>query len=234
MQITTEIRSRTTPGPVTIRRPIPKPSLASLRWWIAADSYRSDSEDRAEVWQVADGLVVAVADGVGGMGAGARAASLVIGRVGTIVQRAVDVPDGGRRVARLLAELDPDIEADLDAGEATAVVVAIGRLDITGASSGDSSAWFVTADRVDDLTEYQHRKRRIGSGLALPVTFERPLQPGWLVVGTDGLFDTVRQESIIEVLSEGPADPARALIRLAQGRTGRLPDDVAVVVVRVG
>ncbi len=168
------------------------------------------------------------------MGAGARAASLVIGRVGTVVQRAVDVPDGGRRVARLLAELDPDIEADLDAGEATAVVVAIGRLDISGASGGDSSAWFVTADRVDDLTEYQHRKRRIGSGLALPVTFERPLQPGWLIVGTNSLFDHVRREKIVEVLNEGPADPARALIRLAQGRTGRLPDDVPVVVVRVG
>ncbi|MBN2192897.1 MAG: SpoIIE family protein phosphatase [Polyangiaceae bacterium] len=178
--------------------------------------------------------MVAVAGGVGAMGAGARAASLVIGRVGNIVQRAVDLPDGGRAVARLLAELDPDIEADLDAGEATAVVVAIGRLDISGASCGDSSAWFVTADRVNELTEYQHRKRRIGSGLALPVSFKHPLQPGWLVVGTDALFDHVRGEKIVEALNEGPADPARALIQLAQGRTGRLMDDITVVVVRVG
>jgi hypothetical protein len=53
--------------------------------------------------------------------------------------------------------------------------------------------------RVDDLTARQHRKLRLGSGRARPVSFSRPKLTGTLVVSTDGLFNYARPEKIAAV-----------------------------------
>ncbi len=204
-----------------------------MKHWTAAASYRKATEDRARVWELPDGeLVVAVADGAGGIGGGGRAAELVVEGLSVAMEGSSDV-----NWVHVLGDLDPQIEADHNAGESTAIVLQIepdGSLE--GASCGDSTAWFVTDDGyLNDLTQNQHRKRRVGSGRALPVTFAREGAPGWIVVASDGLFGTAPNEKLVEALLESQTeDPAAALVEATRTPRGTWLDDVAVVVVRLG
>ena len=136
----------------------------------------------------------------------------------------------------VLAGADLVLEADHDAGETTAVVVAVAEGGLVGASCGDSCAWVVQADgRTDDLTARQHRKRRLGSGRAGPVAFARPGLAGTLLVATDGLFNYARPERIVGVaLQEDLDGAAMDLIQLVRLPGGGLQDDVGLVLVRPG
>jgi serine/threonine protein phosphatase PrpC len=132
----------------------------------AAASPRKNSEDRLAAHHVQGGIVVVVADGAGGMGGGAAAADLVL----AIVEHALGDPHfnpfAPTSWENVLVEGDAEIERDRGAGETTAVIIAVtddGR--IVGASVGDSGALLIRSDgNLDDLTENQHRKRRLGSG----------------------------------------------------------------------
>jgi serine/threonine protein phosphatase PrpC len=153
----------------------------------ASDSFRSAPEDRVAILDVDSGVVVVVADGAGGIPGGGEAADMVVAGVREAVRSGITVLDATTWV-RVLQNLDERIERDRQAGETTAVIVAVTEDGEIGASAGDSQAWIVTGDGYDDLTEDQHRKRRLGSGRTVPVAFERPRLDGVLVAGTDGLF----------------------------------------------
>lgn len=204
-----------------------------LRHSTASASCRKTSEDRARVWTLPDGsLVIVVADGAGGIGGGARAAEMVVeGLVAAVAEGSGDVD-----WIQVLSDLDVVLEADRDAGESTVVVARI-SLDgsIEGASCGDSTAWRVGDDRrVDDLTGDQHRKRRLGSGRAVPLAFSRTGSKGWLVVASDGLFGTTPDETLVQaLLGAQTADPAQVLVAAAKTPRGTWLDDVVVVVVGV-
>lgn len=182
-------------------------------------SDRAGPEDRVGVWAVPGGWMFVVADGAGGQGGGAAAAERVHAGLG-------DAPDWVPHLARLDAELLGDPEA----GESTAV---IGRLvggRVEGASVGDSEAWIIGPKTVTVLTRDQGRSR-LGSGRANPVAFEgRFGSQDTLVVASDGLFRGASREAILESVRAG-AD-AVGLAEVARGASGRLYDDVGVVVVR--
>ncbi len=136
----------------------------------------------------------------------------------------------------LLVRADALVVRDRMAGETTCVVVAVrddGRM--VGASVGDSGAAVVGAGgRIDELTEGQHRKRRLGGGRATPALFERPDLDGVLVIATDGLFSYARPEVIAQAVAtyEDLDATAQALVELVRLPSGSFMDDVALVLVR--
>ena len=186
---------------------------------------REPGEDRIAIIERDDALIVAVADGAGGLSGGAIAAELLI----KLVRAALDAPTFEVQRAQawleLLAEADLALEADPRAGETTAVVMAIAARGVVGASLGDSGAWLVSADGIDDLTAQQHRKLRLGSGRTRPVPFSRPKLDGTLLVATDGLFNYAPAERIAAVVRLGDLDCAARelaqLVRRPSCRTSR-------------
>ncbi|MFI5299295.1 MAG: PP2C family serine/threonine-protein phosphatase [Polyangiales bacterium] len=199
----------------------------------ATASFRAATQDRVAVHDLGETLVIVVADGAGGIPGGAIAAAAVLHGVADALTASPSCLSDTASIVELLRALDDAIERMALAGETTAVVVVIRGAEVFGASCGDSSAWLVTEDGHDDLTADQHLERRLGSGRALPVPFERAWTEGALVVGSDGLFNLVAAEAIIRsVRQSSPEAAARALVEAARPPAGRYADDVAVAVVR--
>jgi serine/threonine protein phosphatase PrpC len=201
-------------------------SVASL---VASD--RSTPEDAVRVVQ-ADAITgFIVADGAGGLGGGARAAHLVVETLEGMMRsvgRATVTPASW---CQFLLELDDRLLRDADAGESTAVVAAIRDGLVTGASVGDSEAWLVTRGECQVLTSGQQRLR-LGSGRAVPVGFETAVvNDSMIVAATDGLFHAARADAICAVLRTAPT-PER-LVALARSRSGKLYDDVGIVIVAI-
>jgi hypothetical protein len=130
-------------------------------------SSRRNNEDRAEVFEHGDVLVVVVADGVGGMGGGAAASDAVL----VAVRAALSKPAFDVRAATSWANVLEGVDMQLAktmVGETTAVIVVVGPDGLVGASAGDSEAWVISNVDVDDLTADPNRKKRIGRPPRLP------------------------------------------------------------------
>jgi serine/threonine protein phosphatase PrpC len=192
---------------------------------VLVEGARGEGQDRAAVYVDREGVTIALADGAGGRGGGAEAAA-----------RAVDHfrerPAPGELTSRVIA-LDRALARDPVCGEATLVVARIVDDAITGVSVGDSGAWLIGADAVDVLTERQRRKPRLGSGTSTPVEFHGRLAGATLLVASDGLLKYAPAPTIAACartrrLSAAPRELA-ALVRL---RSGALPDDLGMVLVR--
>lgn len=180
----------------------------------------SADEDRAAVFRLHDRDVLVVADGAGGLGGGADAADAVIGAV----RRAVDASRFAMW-ASVVAEVD---RALAGSGHTTAVVAEVCGDALIGAAVGDSVAWLIDDSRIEDLTSAVPRKPLIGSGRASPQTFHARLGPGTsLLLATDGLHKYASRTSILDRVRQGAS--AASLIDLARLASGRLQDDVAVV-----
>ena len=165
-----------------------------------------------------------VADGAGG----AEAADLVLERVREAP------PLTSIECVELLAGLDADIRRHPRAGETTAVVAHLGSSHISGASVGDSVALVIGHSDARDLTARQHRKPLLGHGNAAPVPFEAALGACTLLVATDGLHAYAPMAAIVETARSAMLDhAARKLIALPRLRSGEVPDDIAVVLIRV-
>ncbi len=201
--------------------------------WRELASGRRDSEDRAEVFQQGDRLVVVVADGAGGMRGGAAASAALVDTVRAVV----DNPGLEVRDAELWAGLLKEVDAKLaarKAGETSGVIVVVAPDGVTGASVGDSEAWIVGSTSTDDLTRGQARAR-LGSGRAVPVGFLRRALEGVLLVATDGLLKYASPARIAATMRDGDVAKAAArLVALAQLPSGGFHDDLALVVVAPG
>lgn len=200
------------------------------RTGVALDSYRSASEDRAEVVTGPGGTFAVVADGVGGRAGGGAAADAVVRAVRELAEQN---PVKWDRV-RWMAELDRRMAESGPVGETTAVVAQLTAIGPVGVAVGDSVAWWVRDDDWGSLTDAAVRKPWVGSGGAVPVPFLKPAQwMGTLLLATDGLVKYTLAERIIETARTTPFDDLpRALIELVRPPSGRLPDDVAVIVAR--
>jgi serine/threonine protein phosphatase PrpC len=198
--------------------------------WRKLASGRQNSEDRAEVFEHGDDLVVVVADGAGGVSGGALASAAVVETARAVTDNpTLDVHDA-ELWATLLKEIDATLVAKR-AGETTAVVAIVGPKGLVGVSVGDSEARVIGAKTVDDLTRSQER-RRIGTGRAAPLAFHRGRLDGALVIGTDGLFKYASTARIAETVRAGDIQRAAdRLVALVQLPSGGFQDDVGVVVI---
>ncbi|MCE9572933.1 MAG: serine/threonine protein phosphatase [Deltaproteobacteria bacterium] len=203
---------------------------AGFRWSLTSAPARGAGEDRAAVFAVPDGLVVALADGAGGTSSGATAADAVIAAVAEVAEGM----RGGVAAAwmRLLTRLDR-APAALGHGQCTAVVAHVTRYGVVGASVGDSGAWIVRADAIDELTADQARKPLLGSGARVAPLGRGAILAGTLVVASDGLFAYAPRDAIAAI-ARGPdlAAIGPALVARVRLPSGAMPDDAAIIVVR--
>jgi hypothetical protein len=188
-------------------------------------AYQQRCEDRVKVVELDGGLVIVVADGAGGTGAGAAAAETVIREVAATASLERDA-DGWCDVLR-------QTDQRIVAGESTCVVVARTARGIVGASVGDSRAWLLEDDQVNDLTKGQVRKPLLGTGMARPVGFSHPPSLSLLLVCTDGFCNYVPRESLLrEIFWIDFPVLARRLVEMVRLPSGDLWDDVGIVACR--
>jgi len=207
---------------------------------IAVAAVRGAGQDRARVFEVSGDVTLVVADGAGGTVRGAVAAQAIVDAVGAVAAEAVADPVDAMGVAHaaprdwstLLLDLDRDAQC-LGHGQSTAVIVSIRGGVVSGASVGDSGAWLIHDGDAIDLTEGQSRKPLVGAGCRTWCIPPRPLGGGTLLVASDGLLRYAQRAAIVRLARDGdlPA-AARALIDLVRLPSGRLQDDVAVVLGR--
>jgi serine/threonine protein phosphatase PrpC len=194
-------------------------------------SNRQKSEDAAEVFERGETLIVVLADGAGGIRGGATASGALVAAVRT----AVDDPSFAVEDVQYWADLFRVTDAALAknrVGETTGVVVVVGVRHLIGVSTGDSEAWVVTATEAHDLTRGQHTKQRLGSGRVEPLVFKHAALSGALVVATDGLFKYAATDVIARMVRASAIQiAAEQLVELVRLPSGKLQDDVALVLV---
>ncbi len=181
--------------------------------------------------QTAETVAFVVADGAGGLGGGARAAELAAAGFESLIQEMSPGEVTPEVWCELLAQLDAKLERDPDAGESTAVVAIIHEHRVVGASVGDSEAWVVVPNGAREILTSGQHKARLGSGRATPVGFRTTVAEGVLLAATDGLFHAANPDTIRAALLGTPTP--EALVALARSRSGKLYDDVGLVVVTV-
>jgi hypothetical protein len=180
-------------------------------------------EDRMVVRQDDDHLLVVIADGTGGVGGSAAAAQAVCALV-------LAEPPGQRGWVDVLREVDSVLMHSGTGGLSTGVVVEVRGGSVSGASVGDSAAWLVRDAGIEDLTERQQRKPLLGTGKASPIPFGPMPFKGRLLVASDGLVKYARRPVIQERGSLRSIDASvAALVDSVRLRSGRLQDDVAIV-----
>jgi serine/threonine protein phosphatase PrpC len=182
-------------------------------------------QDRLSISSRAARMVIAVADGAGGISGGAQAAELFL--------QLVEANSAGLQDAescqRLLQRIDQEISKANDCGETTGIVVVITADGLFGAGVGDSAAWLFSGETQELLTNGQ-RKPFLGSGSAWAVSFSKPAVIGTLVVATDGLWKYASLERIAEkVRTVAPEILAHELAQLVRLKSGAFPDDIAII-----
>ena len=168
-----------------------------MSFWTACRSVGQSGEgdDRCLALVHADRVVIAVADGAGGTGRGAEAATFLVHMVSERSR------DGTFEAVELLRACDMHLARGGAGGETTAVVAIVDQNGVIGASVGDSGACIVDATTYVDLTRGQVRKPLIGSGAAVPVPFGFGPFSETLLVASDGLFKYGNATRIREIAS---------------------------------
>jgi serine/threonine protein phosphatase PrpC len=197
----------------------------------ALASSRVSSQDLVGVYERDDFLVIVIADGGGGMRGGEAASRCLL----TVVGAAVNDP--GFAIGQTLPWVDLFKATDAAlatnrAGETTGVVVVLGPRGLVGVSAGESEAWVVAPTAVDNLTVGRQTKQRLGSGRVTPTAFERATLGGVLVIASDGLFKYAATDVIAGIVRNNAIGVAADhLVDLVRLRSGKVTDDVAVVLV---
>ncbi len=182
-------------------------------------------DDRAVAFDFAGGQLLVVADGAGGMSGGAAAAQAVVDQLRDLPNNVE--PDW----VDVLLRLDRYLSSSASFGETTAVLVHVTSDHVAGASVGDSGGWMFALGIWLNLLEDQKRKPLLGSGVAVPVGFG-PFPVGErLLLGSDGLFKYVDADRIGELALFNPVErAARELVHAARLPSGKLQDDITVVI----
>lgn len=199
---------------------------------ITLDSYRANSEDRASVVKNPSGIVCILADGVGGRSGGGEAAEYFVQSTSKWVKSLNGLPRI-RELYRFLRDLDEAMTQVTGLGETTGLITVCNESDAFGVVVGDSTSWWVAHTACDDLTENVGQKPWLGSGMARIGTFERKLVDGTLLMATDGLSKYADRETLCNIVRQTPLnDCGKELVAAVRPPSGRLPDDVAIIVAR--
>lgn len=190
------------------------------------------SQDRVAVTEQQGGILVALADGAGGVAGGEEASWRVVAKAEHALSEGVEPTDAAAWCA-LLGTLDGEIEQSNLGGETTGVILWADANGIAGASVGDSEAWLVLDAGFEDLSVFQRRKPLLGTGEAVPTPFQARPWSGTLLVASDGLTKYAPVEALLAAARgadlEAAADRLVDLVRL---RSGALQDDVSLALVR--
>jgi serine/threonine protein phosphatase PrpC len=193
------------------------------------ENCQDGGQDRIEIIQRRDGVILVLADGAGGSAGGAEAAEELIAIVKAYASQCGDFEDRSKWEQLLR---DADRRISLRHGETTGVIAAIAENSITGASVGDSSAWII-GKSYDDLTSGQLRKPLIGSGRAHPVAFQRKPFAETVLLASDGLIKYATPARVCEIVRSSEfKNIASGLVDLVRLKSGAMPDDVSVIVCR--
>ncbi len=233
------------------------------------------NEDAAAIVPVGkDGVVLAVADGVGGMPEGRAASRLAVSALAGVVSRgelAQPSPDPldqlDQRVLAAFSEAHRAIQA-LGVGAATTLsVIAVLDGKLRSYHVGDSQAivtgsggrrklvtvphspvgFAVKSGRLDERAAMFHHERHLVSNLLgvgdpqVEVSDRIELsRKDTVLLATDGLFDNLWIDEMIERIRKGPTGEAMdrvcadALLRMAAPRDAEpcKPDDIGVILFR--
>ena len=115
----------------------------------------------------------------------------------------------------------------------TGVIVELRDGQLLGASCGDSIAWLICNDSVQDLTSAQRRKPLLGNS-GTPIAFGPVPFAGRLLLASDGLVNYTSISAIVSAAtSSSISDSARLLAELPRLKSGVFPDDVAILLAEV-
>lgn len=192
---------------------------------VVAPSRAAGGDDRVLVITHAKGTSLILADGAGGTGRGGDAASFLVDFLHDALRTECGIEDP----VATLRQADDAIRHRKNGGQTTGLLVTIDGSSLSGASVGDSEAWFI-GEHLVVLTEGQRRRPLLGTGEAMPVGFAKPRLPGMLVLASDGLFGYASAAKIVDaVRGLAPTEAAAALVALVRFPSGALQDDVAVI-----
>jgi serine/threonine protein phosphatase PrpC len=187
-------------------------------------------QDRAEVANLKQLTVLALADGAGGLSGGKKAAETSIQFLTSSIE--LEKANDCQYWTEKLRVLDKNLHYDRDCGETTVVVIAISNdAMLCGASVGDSGAWLFNKDETIDLTAGQRRRPLLGSGAATISPVEAEPLKGRLLMASDGLLKYSPWTRIQELVTrESMTGLSASLIDSARMKSGTLHDDIAVIV----
>jgi serine/threonine protein phosphatase PrpC len=244
--------------------------LGSLAVAVAVSSEKStQNEDSAAIVPVnGDCLVLAVADGVGGLPTGRKASNTAVEKIREALR---DVEDEDARVrTAILDGIEAANRALLEMGTGTATTLTVADIrdnQIRTYHVGDSAAWLVgqrgviklqttphspvgfavEAGLIDENEALNHEElheisnvvgsndMRIEIGPRFPIAARDTV-----LLASDGLFDNVLQDEIIEIIRKGPvAEAVETLWDLARRRMlgeddskPSKPDDFSAILFR--
>ena len=189
----------------------------------------TELQDRVEIVERDDSVVVIVADGAGGQSGAAEAATLV---VKLARQQAKELTSADECVKALRAA-DAAIARSAHGGETTGLILVATPTGSFGASVGDSAAWWFATNRKEELTASQRRKPFLGSGAATPTGFTHLFATGTIILATDGLWKYTSLEKICTQAIRGTTEEVVGnLLSFVRLPSGALPDDFGIVVCR--
>ena len=197
---------------------------------IAIHAGNLELQDRAEVFRFDNRVMLAVADGAGGISGGAQAADFFM----SAFRDAAASLMTAEACRQFFRRVDQGLVNEPRCGETTGLIVVIGPGGVFGASVGDSMAWMFSSNERVEVTRGQQRKPFLGSGAAVPCPFAFSTAHHLIVAATDGLWKYTGIESIEQRAREAdPGSLAENLCDLVRLRSGGFPDDVAIVTCRV-
>ena len=203
----------------------------NLQTSISIQAGNLECQDRAEILRCADRVLLAVADGAGGIAGGGEAADLTM----RLVRESAESLKTTNDCRRLLEEIDMQLARNKPCGETTAVVLVVHATGVFGASVGDSIVWMFSPHGRVELTKGQQRKPFLGCGSAFVVAFSQPAKEGTIILATDGLWKYTSLESIEQRVRNVAIEQLAAdLPNLVRLRSGAFPDDVAIIACRLG
>lgn len=195
---------------------------------------RGEGQDRVGMLEFGPHVIVAVADGAGGMGGGGAAADLAISLATTLPDEVRGSIDSRYWTTRLL-QIDAALASDPGGGQAALVVASVFEDVVVGAAAGDAVAWLIDAKDTRDLTAGTPRKPLLGDGAATPRAFG-PVGIGsnTLLLATDGLWKYASRSLIAEhATAASLPDACTRLVDLVRLRSGLLQDDVGAALIRL-
>lgn len=202
------------------------------------------NEDALSVAECGDGVLLAVADGVGGRRGGHRASSIVVDAIAHALEYPTAAPE--RRVVDAIHRANLTLTQDPKAGATTVAVVELTGDSLRPYHVGDSTlvvsgqrgrikvrtvdhspvGYMLAAGELSEEQAIHHPERHHVSNAVGDLAMQVEVGPtlglaarDTVVLGTDGLFDNLHLHEIIETVRRGPlGDAAKRLAKRCHDR----------------